>query len=168
MVGLEPEVSRNSISHPFFKREPMFLNVKKVVATLPIGFGFYPSQQVSSIQAFLGVSGIWRNEQEKELVALHGTVNLKQWDTELIRTRWVGLRYMKFNYGPVKGKCCKDASRSDVLSCLEDYVDKNPHPIYRLPFLHCRSRAKDALNACCLRKGKQIETKLGKIEYLWN
>lgn len=137
--------------------------VNSATAVLPVGIGFYPSVEVTPLQSLLGVPGQWKYEQEKELVALNAKDMLKQWDTELKSRRWFGLRAAIFEYGTAKGKCCKNATRDDVLGCIMDYRDKHPRSTYRLPFLSCRSRAKDALEACCLNVGDRIPTTVGEV-----
>jgi RHS repeat-associated protein len=137
--------------------------VNSATAVLPVGIGFYPSVEVTPLQALIGVPGQWKYEQEKELVAVSAKDMLKQWDTELKTRRLFGIRAAIFKYGSAKDKCCKDANRDDVLGCIMDYKNKHPRSTYRLPFLSCRSRAKDALEACCLKVGGRIPTTVGEV-----
>ncbi len=137
--------------------------VNSATAIFPVWIGFYPSVQVSTIQPLKGVPGQWKYEEQKELFAVNAEDMLKQWDTELRSRKWFGLKTARFEYGSVKDKCCKDATRADVLDCLGDYVSKNPRITYRLPFLNCRSRAKSALKACCLKVGKRESSTVGEV-----
>ena len=62
-----------------------------------------------------------------------------------------------FEYGSenVKGKKCSCATREDILDCLKAHQEKNASIIYEVPFAHCRVRAKQALNSCCLDVGEE-------------
>ncbi len=137
--------------------------VNSATAVLPVGIGFYPSIEVSTIQALKGVPGEWKYEQQKELVAINAKNMLKEWDTELRKRSLFGLKTATFQYGAAKGTCCQNADQDDVRDCLSDYVKKHPRVTYRLPFLSCRTRAKQALTACCLKKGNRIATTFGDV-----
>ena len=148
---LEKYVEVNGVTH----------RVNSVTATLPIGIGFYPAEEVTPLKALWGVTGKWEEEIGKEILAITTKESLKEWDTKLKRETkwwWLGLVDNKLEYGDNKGKCCKNVNREDVVNCIMDYTDKNAKLSYRLPFLHCRARAKDALSACCLKVGDRIPT----------
>lgn len=145
--------------------------LKSATAVLPEGYGFYPDEYPSLIRALTGVPGHWMREQDRQgkeliLALANSAGSLKEWDTELKTRSFFGLFSKKFEYGSqdVKGKPCACADSTAVHDCLRDFVEKHPRMTYRLPFLSCRARARDALSACCLTVGKEIPVRIGRVE----
>ena len=131
--------------------------VQSATALLPQGIGFYPASDVGFFDAVIGVKGRWRSEEEKEARAIFHKSELKEWDTNLKQGKVV------LSYGLAKNKCCKNATKGDILSCLDEFKNQHADATYRLPFSSCRARASEALSACCLTVGNEIETKFGEI-----
>jgi len=72
----------------------------------------------------------------------------KTWDT---KKRHSGR--LKFGPEGVKGKCCKEATCSDVCACLREVFTPGEADVtYRLLGSNCRTFMADALEACCLKK----------------
>ena len=142
-------------------------------AKLPEGYGFYPAEDFkrsNPIELFGPRKGIWIPEHDpryggKEFMVASNKIKLLSWETELKKQEYQyegdlsesqgKFAPATFKYGDAKGKCCSSATKNQVTSCLGGYIRENTPQQYQFPFLQCRARAKDALNACCLRTGEK-------------
>ena len=84
----------------------------------------------------------------------HGRTDLVDvtWDTKKVTRRWLFFK-RRLQAGPSKGTACACATDADIIECISafagDYAGK--WGVLR----NCQTFAKEALAACCLKKGKK-------------
>lgn len=131
---------------------------------LPKGVGFYPTKKESGEdydywELAMGVKGMWQNERDKEIRLVMLNMAIKEWKTV------VKSGTSDYLFGQPK-KCCRDVTKYEVISCILNYVKKHASDEYRLPHKNCRTRAKEALEACCLQIGEEKKEPLRGVSSL--
>jgi RHS repeat-associated protein len=167
--------------------QPVLINDKQqasgAVIRIPEGIGFYPTWSAYQsgkqgfrqllLTFFIPVKGRYVDEQYEIIYTGANGIPAEEYETELIsstyttsslprstrRTRRIQITLER---GSGEGKPCDCADKDQVRSCLRSFLDESR--IYQVPFAMCRSRAKDALNACCLKTSeKSHKVEFGKI-----
>ena len=71
------------------------------------------------------------------------------------------VRHGTLQGGSAKGKCCRDATAGDILSCMDGRIALAQGMQFGIVFRNCRRMSNVVITKCCLRRGKLIHSPPG-------